>query len=87
MEKKTFWTFQRQLGLGIGGMVVCMVLAQLFQNGLFHNAAWILYGLGLVVHPVWPESWSWRGPAQLRRAARIAGAICIGVGLMTRFGV
>lgn len=75
-------TFQRQIVLGIVLIIVGNSLAFTFHNGIFSNIMWILYGLLFILNPVYPEqSDSKKG----KKGARIAGAICIAVGLLTRF--
>lgn len=75
-------TFQRQIVLGIVLIIVGNLLAFTFHNGIFSNIMWILYGLLFILNPVYPEqSDSKKG----KKGARIAGIICIAVGLLTRF--
>lgn len=75
-------TFQRQIVLGIVLIIVGNLLAFTFHNGIFSNIMWILYGLFFILNPVYPEqSDSKKG----KKGARIAGIICIAVGLLTRF--
>ena len=75
-------TFQRQIVLGIVLIIVGNLLAFTFHSGIFSNIMWILYGLLFILNPVYPEqSDSKKG----KKGARIAGIICIAVGLLTRF--
>ena len=79
-------TFARQAWLCLIVFVVCMVLSFTLQIGLFHNAAWIFYGVIFFVHPVWPKVVDWQDPRKLRLGIRIGAGLCIAVGLLTRFG-
>ena len=75
-------TFRRQIVLGIVFIIVGNLLAFTFHKGIFSNIMWILYGLLFILNPVYPEqSDSKKG----KKGARIAGIICIAVGLLTRF--
>lgn len=76
-------TFKRQIILGIVLVVIGNVTAFSFRNGMFSNAAWILYGLIFLVNPVYPERNI--DEKKGRTAARIAGLLCIAIGLLTRF--
>lgn len=80
-------TFKQQVIFGFILMGICFVLSHFFQNGVFHNVAWIVYGVAFIVNPVWPQSWSYADSSKMKRGARIAGIICILIGLLTRFGV
>ena len=82
-----FLTFSRQLWLCTIVFVGCMVLSFTLHEGIFHNAAWIFYGTLFLVHPVWPRSVDWQDHRKLRLGIRIGAALCIVVGLITRFGV
>lgn len=82
------WTFDRLLILGIVLIVVTNVLAFLFHAGFLVNLAWGLYGILCLVRPVCPARWknSDREKSALL-GVRIAGGICIAIGLLTRFVV
>lgn len=84
MKRLTFHV-QIRLSLGIG--LLCFILASVVKQGLFMNAAWIIYGLFWIINPVWPQSWDWKDHNILRRSIRIAGVLAIIIGLITRFGV
>ena len=85
--KKWHLTFKQQMLVGIGLIILSIILSQVFRNGIFHNIAWIIYGLLCVLNPVWPESRTYADPQKMKKACYIAGAICIMIGLLTRFGV
>ena len=51
-------TFKQQVFIGIILIVVGNVLALIFHKGLLVNIAWILYGLILILNPVYPEKYS-----------------------------
>lgn len=80
-------TFKQQIKLCIGVFIIDIVLAHLFQTGLFHNLTCLIYGGLFFVNPVWPEGWINVYPEQRKKGVRIAGVICIIIGLITRFGV
>lgn len=75
-------TFQRQIILGIVFIIVGNLLAFTFHKGIFSNIMWILYGLLFILNPVYPERSDCK---KGKKGARIAGVICIAVGLLTRF--
>jgi hypothetical protein len=51
---------------------------------LFANIAWVLYGLILILNPVYPEKYS-NDEKRAKLGSRIAGIICILVGILTRY--
>lgn len=81
MEKLTF---KRQLFFGIVLIIAGNILAFIFGKGVFSNIAWILYGLLFIINPVYPERYRDNGE-KAKAAARIAGIVCIIVGVITRF--
>lgn len=83
MEKLTF---KRQLFFGIVLIIAGNILAFIFRKGIFSNIAWILYGLLFIINPVYPERYRDNGK-KAKVAARIAGIVCIIVGLITRFAL
>ena len=75
-------TFQRQIVLGVVLIIAGNLLAFIFHNGIFSNVMWILCGLLFILNPVYPKQCdSKKG----EKGARIAGVICVAVGLLTRF--
>ena len=80
-------TFERQMQLSLGILLLCFVLATLTKWGVFCNIAWVIYGIIWIIHPTWSKSWDWKDHDKLRLGCRIAGVIAIIVGLITRFGV
>ena len=77
-------TFQNQIFLGVVLIAAANALAFIFRFGIFANIAWILYGLLFLINPVYPKRYHGeREKAKL--GARIAGALCILVGFLTRF--
>ena len=76
--------FKKQILLGVILVILANILAFAFHRGLFSNIAWIVYGLLWIVHPVCPEQ---TDAKKGRLAARLAGAVCILIGLVTRFVV
>lgn len=83
MEKLTF---KRQLFFGIVLIIAGNILAFIFRKGIFSNIAWILYGLLFIINPVYPERYRDNGE-KAKVAARIAGIVCIIVGVITRFAL
>ena len=86
------WTFGKQIGMGILLLFASGALTAVLHNSVFLNLAWILYGLlyGLlfVIHPVYPEQAKFRYSEEgAQKIARMAGLICIAIGLITEFGV
>lgn len=75
-------TFRRQIVLGIVLIIVGNLLAFTFHKCIFSNIMWILYGLLFILNPVYPEQSDCK---KGKKGARIAGVICIAVGLLTRF--
>ena len=74
--------FKKQILLGVILVILANILAFAFHRGLFSNIAWIVYGLLWILHPVCPEHMdAKKGPL----AVRLARAVCILIGLVTRF--
>lgn len=81
-------TFDRLLCVGIVLIALANILAFWFHAGILVNAAWILYGALALLHPVCPQRW--KGSDREKHALlgiRIGGALCIAIGLLTRFAV
>lgn len=81
-------TFDRLLCVGIVLIVLANIVAFWFHAGILVNAAWIVYGGFAIRHPVCPRRW--KGSDREKNALlgiRIGGALCIAVGLLTRFVV
>ena len=76
-------TYKRQIILGIVLVVIGNTLSFTLHNGIFSNAAWIIYGLLFLVNPIYPERCIDKKKGKI--AARIAGLICISIGLLTKF--
>ena len=82
------WTFGKQIGLGMILLFASGILAAVLHNSIFLNLAWILYGLLFVIHPVYSEQAKFRyGEEVAQKIARMAGLICIAIGLITQFGI
>ena len=79
-------TFKQQIFIGIILIIVGNVLALFLQKGLFANIAWVLYGLILILNPVYPERYS-NDVRKAKLGSRIAGIICILAGILTRYVV
>lgn len=91
MKKLIDWlTWGRQWWLMAVIVFVGVALASLLKQGVFSNIAWVLAGLLPIIHPVCPEAWKWKygdDDKRMKRDSRIAGAVVIFIGLITRFGV
>lgn len=74
-------SFKRQIILGIVVIIMGNSLAFGFHNGIFSNIAWTFYGLLFLLNPVCPERHDGK---KGKLGARIAGVICIVLGLITR---
>lgn len=82
--------YKRQCWLAVGIVLFGFILARLTGWAIAPNVAWVLAGLLSIVHPLVPESIKWRyagDEKKMARDSRIAGAVVIVVGLITRFGV
>ena len=84
MNKITKITFKQQVFIGIILIIAGNVLALILHNGLFANIAWILYGLILILNPVYPEKYS-NDEKRAKLGSRIAGIICILTGILTGY--
>ena len=51
-------TFKRQVFIGIMLIAVGNILALILHEGLCANIAWVLYGLVLIINPVYPERYN-----------------------------
>lgn len=79
-------TFKKQMLIGIMLIAVGNILAFIFHKGICANIAWVLYGLMLIVNPVYPERY--RNDAKRAKwGVRIAGVICVLVGVLTKYVV
>lgn len=79
-------TFKKQVYLGIVLIVIGNLLSFILHQGLFANIAWILYGLLFIFHPVYPVRYS-TDTQKAKLGARLAGILCILIGVLTRFVV
>lgn len=83
-------TFKQQFCIQLAIMIGGFILATVLKHGIIYNIGWVLSGLIFVIHPVCPEAWKWRygdNEKRMKRDFRIAGAVVILFGLITRFGV
>ena len=82
------FTFKKQMHLAIAIFLLASLLSFILHKGFFFNIAWIIYGLIFIENPVYPEFLACRyAPEKLEQRIRIAGVICIVIGLISRFGV
>ena len=87
MEKMLKLTFRQQAIVGLAIFIVNILLAHLFQTGLFHNLGWMIWGGLFLINPVWPEKWLVFDTKTMKRNVRIGAVLCIVIGLITRFGI
>ncbi len=85
--KKRKLTFRLQCRICIFIFLINILLAHLFQTGLFHNLTFLICGGLFLAHPVCPEHWGSAYPDGWERGFRIGGAILMVLGLITRFGI
>lgn len=81
-------TFDRLICAGVVLIVIANALAFWFHAGILVNLAWVLYGGLCLLHPVCPARW--KNSDREKNAllgVRIAGILCIAIGLLTRFVV
>ena len=83
MEKLTFGI---QIIIGIILIIIANVLLFFFHYVIFSNISWVIYGLLFIINPVYPERYG-NNEKKAKLGVRIAGIICIAVGLLTRFAV
>ena len=53
-------TYQAQIRLSIGSLVLCFLMAHITKQGSITNVAWIITGLLFIINPVWPKMWDWK---------------------------
>lgn len=85
MEKLSF---DKLVVVGIVLIVAANGLVFLFHAGILVNLAWIVYGALALLHPVCPARW--KNSDREKNAilgVRIAGILCIAIGLLTHFVV
>lgn len=78
-------TFQQQLCLGIAIVFLGLLLSTMLQRGVFSNIGAVLYGALFVIHPVHPVRC--QDIPRMRSYIRLAGALVMALGALTRFGV
>ena len=78
------FTFKAQLLCGVIIAIASCTLSFALHRSIFMNIAWIIYGLMWIFHPVCPEGFDQKRGSHL---ARVAGVICIAVGLIVKFGI
>lgn len=79
-------TFRKQVVLGVILIVIGNLLALFLHKGLFVNIAWGVYGVILILNPVYPEKYS-DDIKKAKMGSRIAGSICVLIGIFTRYVV
>ncbi|MDO4361967.1 MAG: oxidoreductase membrane subunit [Eubacteriales bacterium] len=78
-------TFDKQIIIGLAVLLIAYIGSWIFKQGIFVNAAWVLYGLAFIIHPVYPEKS--KDVKNIQLWVRLAGVLCVLVGIITRFGV
>ena len=76
-------TYQRQVVLGLVLLGIMHLCAFVTRRGIFINLAWVLYGVSFIVHPAVPAQAA--GVRHIRAWVRLAGALCVLLGLLIRF--
>lgn len=76
-------TFKKQLYIGIVLITIANILVFISKKWFFINMAWIIYGFLFIANPVYPENGL--SDEKGRKAAKIAGCICIAIGLLAKF--
>lgn len=77
--------FDKQMIVGLcTGLVLFLLGTQTGWNACY-NLAWVFFGALFVVNPVYPERFQNRPRA--KEEARLAGVICIAIGLVMQFGL
>ena len=87
MKRRKDITFKSQMTTLIGVFVVALVLAEVTQNSIYHNFAWVIWGMSFLLHPVWPKAVDQADHRVLEIFCRIAGAIVVVIGMTTSFVV
>ena len=77
-------SFRQQASLGLGAAIVLWTAAFLFHLPWLMNLSWIFYGALFALHPVSPGHYA--GSPRAAAVVRLAGVLCIAVGLFSRFG-
>lgn len=78
-------SFKAQMIIGLVFLFLMHVCSTVFKIGIFVNIAWVIYGLLFVINPACPEKS--KDVKNIRLWIRLAGVLCIILGIMTRFGV
>lgn len=78
-------TFERQMIIGVGFLLLMHICASLFHRGFFINIGWIAYGLAFILHPVYPQKSA--GVKNVRLWVKIGGLVCLLGGVLTRFAM
>ena len=74
--------FRRRLGIGIILLAGASMIGMLTKIGIFYNLAWIIYGLSFIIRPVYPANL--QGVKNAELWVRVAGGVCILIGLLVR---
>ena len=81
MEKLTF---KRQIVFVSVLIIAANIFVFMLNNAIFSSIAWIIYGLLFFINPVCPEQYRYN-ENKIKIGIRIAGIVCIIIGLITRF--
>ena len=77
-------SFKEQVLYGVMLIVSGNILAFIFHKGIFSNIAWIIYGLNLILNPVYPEKYK-TDEKRAKLGSRIAGVICLLIGIFSKW--
>lgn len=85
--KNSKLTFDMQMTIGIILLGFSFLLSGILDNTVFINLAWIVYGIMFIIHPAWPQRADFYGEKKCKMYARLAGVICVVIGLVIRTGL
>ena len=78
-------SFDKQIVLGLAFLALMHICSWVFKQGIFINIAWVVYGLSFIIHPVVPDQA--KGTKNIQLWVRLAGLLCVVIGVITRNGV
>lgn len=85
--KQSKLTFGMQVTIGVILLGISFLLSGFLDNTIFINIAWIIYGVMFMIHPAWPQKADHYGEKKCKMYARLAGVICVVIGLVIRTGL
>lgn len=79
------FSFDKQVVVGLCIGLVLFLLGTMTYQSICYNLAWVVFGAMFVINPVYPDRFKDRPKAKTE--ARLAGVICIVIGLVAQFGL